>query len=109
MGIGEAFRLGSFTTLGGYNPQIYIRINSVYPVEQSIKQEKFYRNYIYEEVQKRHRIGVYMQKYLFTHQPDGADAREKIQNYTTWFWDQIEDYFMGSLPPEVESELTVKK
>ncbi|WP_243198115.1 DEAD/DEAH box helicase [Weissella diestrammenae] len=109
LGIGEAFGLGNFTTLGGYNPQIYIRINSVYPVEQAIKQDQNYRNLILEDVVFKHRIGVAMQKYLFTHKENGMNAQEKITNYTKWFWDKIEDYFMGRLPSEVEESLFSKK
>lgn len=109
LGIGEAFELGSYTTLGGYNPQIYIRINSVYPVEQAIKADQKYRNFILEDVMLKHRIGVLMQRFLFTHKENGNSGKELVEKYTDWFWDQIEDYFMGKLPEEVETELFQKK
>ncbi|KRN93013.1 helicase-related protein [Pediococcus stilesii] len=106
LGIGEAFdqTIGlNFTTLGGYNPQIYVRINSVYPVEQAIKQDKRYRNFILQDVLQKHKIGVVMQKFLFTHK------EKDINEYTNWFWNQIEDYFMGRLPIEVEQKLNSKR
>lgn len=112
LGIGEAFdkNIGlKFTTLGGYNPQIYIRINSVYPVEQAIKQDQKYRNFILDDVLLKHKIGVTMQKYLFTYKATGQTSSDKIKNYTEWFWNQIEDYFMGKLPAKVEEEVFSKR
>lgn len=109
LGIGEAFNLGGFTTLGGYNPQIYIRINSVFPVEQAIREDQKYRNFILEDVLLKHRIGVLMQKHLFTHKEGGDTPRERAEMYTDWFWDQIENYFMGKLPSDVESHLFDKE
>ncbi|MFL6866086.1 hypothetical protein ACJ30F_10615 [Limosilactobacillus fermentum] len=79
LGIGEAFELGSYTTLGGYNPQIYIRINSVYPVEQAIKADQKYRNFILEDVMLKHRIGVLMQRFLFTHKENGNSGKELVE------------------------------
>lgn len=109
LGIGEAFELGSFTTLGGYNPQIYIRINSVYPVEQAIKSGSRYKNSILDDVMFRHRIGVLMQQFLFTHKESGEPGKEQMVKYTKWFWVQIENYFMGELPEKVKADLSQKK
>ncbi|WP_238331634.1 DEAD/DEAH box helicase [Furfurilactobacillus milii] len=111
LGLGQAFGLTNFITLGGYNPQIYIRINSISPLEQAISKRNRYRNYILEDVRKRHEIGVEMQKYLFNHKIDTTkitSTSEYVKQYTNWFWDRIEDYFMGELPTEVQSALAKK-
>uniref|UniRef100_UPI003005F196 hypothetical protein n=1 Tax=Limosilactobacillus fermentum TaxID=1613 RepID=UPI003005F196 len=47
--------------------------------------------------------------FLFTHKENGNSGKELVEKYTDWFWDQIEDYFMGKLPEEVETELFQKK
>ena len=56
------------------------------------------------DVQNKHYTSVAMLKYLFTKQFTGS-SKDKIINYTNWFWDTIEDYFMGVLPEEVERNL----
>lgn len=50
-----------------------------------------------------------MQRFLFTHKENGNSGKERVEKYTDWFWGQIEDYFMGKLPEEVETELFQKK
>lgn len=50
-----------------------------------------------------------MQKYLFTYKATGQTSSDKIKNYTEWFWNQIEDYFMGKLPAKVEEEVFSKR
>ena len=58
------------------------------------------------DVQVRHYTSVEMLKYLFTKEQPEQNTKERILNYTKWFWDQIEDYFMGILPERVKNELT---
>lgn len=109
LGIGEARKILSYQLKGGNNPQIYIRMNSVYPLEKSIKQGDFYKNDILQDIQNKHYTSVEMLKYLFTKDTQCTTAKEKIIKYTNWFWDQIEDYFMGVLPEEVKETLARKR
>lgn len=105
LGIGDSYNLLSYQLLGGGNPQIYIRMNSVYPLEQAISQGDYYKNHILSDVQMKHYIGVEMFKYLFTTFKTESKGKEKALEYTRWFWDNIEDYFMGILPDEVEAKM----
>ncbi|HDU8540409.1 TPA: ATP-dependent DNA helicase RecQ [Enterococcus faecalis] len=106
LGIGEARKLLSFQVIGGNNPQIYLRMNSVYPLERAIKQGDFYQNIILQDVQTKHYSSVEMLKFLFTKKQSGNSPKEKILSYSKWFWDNIENYFMGILPNEVKATLT---
>jgi ATP-dependent DNA helicase RecQ len=81
-------------------------MNSVYPLEKSVKQGDFYQNNILQDIQKKHYTSVEMLKFLFTKEQPEASAKEKIINYTKWFWDNIENYFMGILPNEVKDTLS---
>ncbi|WP_086428548.1 DEAD/DEAH box helicase [Staphylococcus cornubiensis] len=106
LGIGEARKLLRYQVIGGSSPQIYLRMNSVAPLEKAIKQGDFYQNTILQDVQSKHHTSVEMLKYLFTKEQHGSNAKEKILNYTTWFWDNIENYFMGILPTEVKEKIS---
>lgn len=106
LGIGESRNLLNYQVVGGNNPQIYLRMNSVYPLEKAIKQGDFYQNSILKDVQDKHYTSVEMLKYLFTKEQEGNTPREKILNYSKWFWDNTEDYFMGILPNEVKNVLS---
>lgn len=106
LGIGEAREILNYRVIGGHDPQIYLRMNSIYPLERAIKQGDFYKNSILTDVQVRHYTSVEMLKYLFTKEQPEQNTKERILNYTKWFWDQIEDYFMGILPERVKNELT---
>lgn len=106
LGIGEARKILSYQVIGGNNPQIYLRMNSVYPLEKAVKQGDFYQNNILQDIQKKHYTSVEMLKFLFTKEQPESTIKEKIINYTKWFWDNIEDYFMGILPNEVKDALS---
>ncbi|TWT25302.1 DEAD/DEAH box helicase [Planomicrobium sp. CPCC 101110] len=106
LGIGESRNLLNYQVVGGNNPQIYLRMNSIYPLEKAIKQGDFYQNSILKDVQDKHYTSVEMLKYLFTKEQEGNTPREKILNYSKWFWDNTEDYFMGILPSEVKNVLS---
>lgn len=108
LGIGEARKLLSYQIMGGNNPQIYLRMNSIYPLERAIKQGDHYQNSILQDVQVKQYTSVEMLKYLFTKDQPGSSSKEKILNYSKWFWDQIENYFMGILPTEVNAVLSKK-
>ncbi|WP_444685472.1 DEAD/DEAH box helicase [Alkalicoccus luteus] len=109
LGIGESRRLLNYQVVGGNNPQIYLRMNSIYPLEKAIKQGDFYQNSILKDVQDKHYTSVEMLKYLFTKEQKGNSPKEKILNYSKWFWDNIEYYFMGILPSEVKNALSKLK
>ncbi len=109
LGIGESRKLLTYQLIGGSNPQIYLRMNSIYPLEKSIKQGDFYKNSILTEVQTKHYTSVEMLNYLFTKEQPEKKAQERILNYSKWFWDNIENYFMGTLPNDVEERLSRKQ
>lgn len=50
-----------------------------------------------------------MLTYLFTYKVEAANPQEEISKYTEFFWDKIEDYFLGDLPTEVESNIYKKR
>lgn len=104
LGIGNVLGLLNYQLVGGNNPLIYLRINSIFPLESAVKNARKYKNSVLIDVQNKHYTSVAMLKYLFTKQFTGS-SKDKIINYTNWFWDTIEDYFMGVLPEEVERNL----
>lgn len=108
LGIGESRNLLSYQVIGGNNPQIYLRMNSVYPLEKAVKQGDFYQNNILQDVQQKHYTSVEMLKYLFLKEQSEKTVKERIINYSKWFWDNIENYFMGILPDEVKREKSSK-
>src|SRR5699024_5706334 len=108
LGIGEARKLLNYQVVGGNTPQIYLRMNSVAPLEKAIKQGDFYQNTILQDVQSKHYTSVEMLKYLFTKKQIGATVTERTLHYTEWFWDNIENYFMGILPNEVKETISRK-
>lgn len=106
LGIGEARKMLSYQIIGGSNPQIYLRMNSVYPLERAIKQGESYKNGILKDVQVKHYTSVEMMGYLFKKEQPESTAKERVENYSKWFWDTIEDYFMGVLPSDVKDALS---
>lgn len=46
-----------------------------------------------------------MLTYLFKHKVDAKSKKEQVIKYTEFFWDKIEDYFLGEIPEEVLAEL----
>src|SRR5699024_2118610 len=105
LGIGESKKILNYQTNGGNNTQIYLRMNSVYPLKKAIKKGEFYQNNILKDVQIKHYTSVEMLKYLFTKEQKGNTRKERIVNYSNWFWDNIEDYFMRIIPNEVKDSL----
>lgn len=109
LGIGEARKFLNYQVIGGNNPQIYLRMNSIYPLERAIKQGDYYQNSILQDVRMKQHTSVEMLKYLFTQKKfSKMPTKERILNYSQWFWDNIEDYFMGLLPNDVKDEIYKK-
>lgn len=108
LGLGQSLDILDYEVSSGFNPQIYIRINSIYPLEKAIKSGDHYRNFLLEDVHRRHRISVEMLTYLFTYKAEGRLKSERIQNYTNFFWEKIEDYFLGIIPKDVDEKLSTK-
>jgi ATP-dependent DNA helicase RecQ len=105
LGIGEAKGLFNYQLIGGNDAQIYIRVNSVGALEKAINQGENYQNLIMNDVRHRHSLSVRMLQYLFSHPQPQKKAQERITEYSQWFWEQIENYFLGIIPPEVEGNL----
>lgn len=89
-GVLEAFDIVNYQIIGGSNPEIYIRINSVLELERLVKHPEKYRNRILDSVHSRHRLSVAMLTHIF-----------KNKMSTEQFWEMIEDYFLGKVPDEV--------
>ena len=68
----------------------------------------FYQNNILNDIQGRYYTSVEMLKYLFAKEQTESLAKDRITNYTKWFWDNIENYFMGIIPNEVKAAITKK-
>ena len=105
LGLAEAIGLVSYTVENGNSPQIYLRINSILPMEQAIKKGDYYKNNLLSNIYLRHKISVEMLTYLFTYKIEANSSQERIVKYTDFFWDKIEDYFLGYIPTEVEEKL----
>lgn len=95
LGIGNTLGLISFQVVGGNNPQISLRINSIGPLELAINGRNRYRNAILDQVKSSHFRGINMLRYLFSYTPKGSTLEERKSDYTTWFWNSVEDYLMG--------------
>ncbi|MDN3956805.1 DEAD/DEAH box helicase [Sporolactobacillus laevolacticus] len=107
LGLSQSFDLISYEITGGDSPQIYIRINSIYPLDKAIHSPQKYDNLIMHDVYLKHKISIAMLNYLFTlpKEPENGTKEEQLENYTLKFWDIIERYFLGQLPEEVKREL----
>ncbi|CDI50597.1 helicase domain-containing protein [Clostridium tetani 12124569] len=109
LGLAEAIGLVNYTIENGNSPQIYLRINSILPMEQAIKKGEFYKNNLLNNIYLRHKISVEMLTYLFTYKVKANTPQEKIVKYTDFLWNKIEDYFLGYIPTEVEDKLYKNK
>ena len=74
-------------------------------MEQAIKKGDYYKNNLLSNIYLRHKISVEMLTYLFTYKIEANGPQERIARYTDFFWDKIEDYFLGYIPTEVEEKL----
>lgn len=107
LGLCESIDLLNYEIQGGNHPQIYIRINSVFPMERAVRSPKQYENLVLDEVYKKNKISIAILNYLFKlpRRPEKGNKKEQIMNYTKDFWNEIERYFLGKIPPEVQQEI----
>src|SRR5699024_4374711 len=89
LGLAESIGLINYTIENGNSPQIYLRINSILPMEQAIKKGDYYKNKLLSDIYFRHRISVEMLTYLFSHKVEAETPKESISKYTEFFWDKI--------------------
>ena len=105
LGIGEAAGVLRSQVIGGDNPLIYIRMNSTYQLEKAINKGKYYSNGITKDIYERHTASVAFLNYLFTHKVKASNKENELRTYTNWFWNRVEEYFMGvSLDDMKESD-----
>ena len=97
LGIGDAAGLIRYQVKSGENPLIYVRMNSTLPMERALKNRNYYHNEVAEDIKRRQRASKDCLKYLFSKagNEEFGKGRERVENYTKWFWDRIEEYFMG--------------
>ena len=101
LGLFNAFKLLSFEVHGGFNPEIFMRINSYHKIDQIInKHGENYTNDILNNVYNLHIRSVEFLTYIFRTIGIGNTKR---------FWEYIELYFMGVIPQEVEDLIEMKK
>ncbi|WP_051975858.1 hypothetical protein [Lactobacillus delbrueckii] len=105
LGLMESFGLCSYEVISSDSPEIYIRVNSMYPIERALENPDQYQNQLLSDVAKKYYISVGMFKYLFTMPKYGNNEMEIVMNYTNEFWDIVEDYFFGKFPAAVEKEI----
>lgn len=108
LGLGESLGESTFTVLSGGNPQIYVRINSMYQVEKAINSPAKYTNTLLQASYNKHKLSVELLKYLFTLPKRGETAKEQIDHYTQEFWKIVEGYFLGEIPDAVMAKLSQK-
>lgn len=109
LGIGEATTELTYEIKNGNNPQIYLRVNGLYGLEKALNNPDRYRNKLLEKVQGKHHYNVEFLKYLFTHQVTGKTFEEQVGKYTNWFWQEVEQFFLGNIPNSVQEALQSKK
>lgn len=109
IGLAESMELLSFTIENGSSPEIYIRVNSIYPMIKAIKEGQYYKNQLLHDIYLKHIISVEMLTYLFNKKIVGDSTIDQVNKYSEFFWDSIEDYFLGSLPSEIEDKIYKEK
>lgn len=105
LGVAEALDLLTYEVKGGGKPQIFIRINSIYPLERAVKNEGLYRNHLLSSIMRKHWLNVEFLTYLFKHQVNAEKESQRLIEYTKFFWEAVEDYFLGQIPEVVENNL----
>jgi ATP-dependent DNA helicase RecQ len=88
LGLFDAADILSYTIQGGENPEIFIRINSYYHLQNVTRDYEMYDNIILQNVKSRHENSVKFLDYLFSNLTDQTDT----------FWAFIESYFLGFQP-----------
>lgn len=90
----------SFQTTNGSEAQIYVRINNTRRMDVAVKNPK-YRNSVLHKIKRDYRRNVAMLEYLFKYEPKGKTDAERNEDYTEFFWDNIESFFLGKLPVDL--------
>ncbi|MCH4057056.1 MAG: DEAD/DEAH box helicase [Lactobacillaceae bacterium] len=104
VGFLESLGLITFKTANGDNAQIYVRINNTRRMEKAISDPN-YHNRILGNITRDYRRNVAMLEYLFKYKATGDTDRDQAVNYTKFFWNEIEAYFLGKVPEAVEKEI----
>lgn len=97
LGLVETFELLLYKVNGGENPEIYIRINSLQPLENAVMAPNRYNNRVLKNVHDRHDISTQMLTYLFDKEVSSEE-----------FWYYIEEYFLGNIPDSVKDMIAQK-
>ncbi len=79
----ELMDLGSFETIGGKDPKIFLRLNDPRRIEKDSK-SKNYNNSILDSVKNRHTVSCNLFEHFFTNYFSNEDR-----------WNLIEDFFLG--------------
>lgn len=85
----EIMNIGTFETIGGDDPKLFIRINDPRRIEKDSNNQT-YKNYILESVKNRHNVSCQLFEHFFTN----YFSNEKR-------WDMIEDFFLGMSNDEI--------
>jgi len=94
LGLLDAADCLTYTVQGGENPEIFVRINSYYQIQNIARDFAGYDNLILKNVKARHENSVKFLDYLFTHVGERTDR----------FWAFIECYFLG-MQPDLEQDI----
>ena len=94
LGLLEDFGVLHYRSEGGNNPEIFVRINSLLPLQAIVDRPDRYQNRVLQNVYLRHRASVSMLSYLFTEKHETDD-----------FWESVEDYFLGQIPEQVMEDV----
>ncbi|MGO8695705.1 MAG: DEAD/DEAH box helicase [Rectinemataceae bacterium] len=94
LGLLDAADCLTYTVQGGENPEIFVRINSYYQIQNIARDFSGYDNLILKNVKARHENSVKFLDYLFTHVGERTDR----------FWAFIECYFLG-MQPDLEQDI----
>ena len=108
LGIGESLTELTYEIKNGNNPQIYLRINSIQSLQKAVDNDQGYQNKLLNKIQWKYRLNVAFLTYLFMHESEGT-GKQGVLNYSDWFWEQIEGYFLGKIPNEVSEKISNKK
>lgn len=79
----EIMELGSFETIGGDDPKIFLRLNDPRRIEKDSTSDN-YSNFILESVKNRHKVSCALFEHFFTHYFSNENR-----------WNMIEDFFLG--------------
>jgi|GEM_PF-2341980 len=96
LGILEAIGVLKFKCLGGSNSQLYIYVNETKNMKMVCQKPEIYHNKLLEQVEYRHKESVKMLTYLFENNFDSDQI-----------WELLENYFLGIIPPELNSKKNV--